>query len=106
MLRQRAKSALLAGLVAAGLVGGSCGGGDEPPATPPSYPDAASLIPTAPAPQPTPTPTPGSSPSGAPPTPTPAGQEALLAALDRAEAQARQQMRSPTPQARTVDKDW
>ena len=56
--------------------------------------------------QPTPTPTPSSSPSGAPPTPTPAGQEALLAALDRAEAQARQQMRSPTPQARTVDKDW
>ena len=55
-------------------------------------------------PQPTPTPSP--SPSGAAPTPTPQGQEALYSALERAEAQARQEMRSPTPVARTVDKDW
>jgi tetratricopeptide (TPR) repeat protein len=56
--------------------------------------------------QPTPTPTPSSAPSGAEPTPTPQGQEALFSALDRAEAQARQAMRSPTPHARTVEKDW
>ena len=56
--------------------------------------------------QPTPTPTPSSSPSGAAPTPPPQGQEALFSALDRAEAQARQAMRSPTPLARTVEKDW
>jgi Ca-activated chloride channel family protein len=56
--------------------------------------------------QPTPTPTPGGAPSGAEPTPTPPGQEALFSALDRAEAEARQEMRSPTPRARTVDKDW
>lgn len=56
--------------------------------------------------QPTPTPTPGAAPSGAEPTPTPPGQDALFSALDRAEAEARQEMRSPTPRARTVDKDW
>jgi Ca-activated chloride channel family protein len=56
--------------------------------------------------QPTPTPTPSPAQSGAEPTPTPPGQEALFSALDRAEAEARQEMRSPTPRARTVEKDW
>jgi len=56
--------------------------------------------------QPQPTPTPAPAPAAAAPTPTPQGQEALYSALERAEAQARQEMRSPTPVARTVDKDW
>lgn len=40
------------------------------------------------------------------PTPTPADNEALFAALERAEAEAREAMQSPTPQPGTVEKDW
>jgi len=40
------------------------------------------------------------------PTPTPTDNEALFQALDRAEAEAREAMQSPTPQATTVEKDW
>ncbi len=54
--------------------------------------------------QPTPTPSPGQ--QGAAPTPTPNPNQALFAALDRAEADARDAMRSPTPQAGKVEKDW
>ncbi len=57
-------------------------------------------------PQQQPTPTPSPSPAGAPPTPTPDPSEALFAALDREEAEAREQMRSPTPQAARVERDW
>ncbi len=53
-------------------------------------------------PQPTPTPQPGQPQ----PTPTPSSDSPLFAALDRAEAEAREQMRSPTPAAATVEKDW
>jgi Ca-activated chloride channel family protein len=56
--------------------------------------------------QPSPTPTPSQQPQGAPPTPTPDMSKAVLAALDRAEAEAREQMRSPTPQASEVEQDW
>lgn len=40
------------------------------------------------------------------PTPTPSNNEAVFAALDRAEAEAREAMQSPTPQPGTVEKDW
>ncbi len=40
------------------------------------------------------------------PTPTPVDNEALFQALERAEAEAREAMQSPTPQATTVEKDW
>jgi len=40
------------------------------------------------------------------PTPTPSNNEALFQALERAEAEAREAMQSPTPQATTVEKDW
>jgi Ca-activated chloride channel family protein len=53
----------------------------------------------------TPTPSPSQG-SGPPPTPTPNPSSAVYAALDRAEAEAREAMRSPTPQSVTVDKDW
>ena len=53
--------------------------------------------------QPTPTPSQG---QGAAPTPTPNPNQPLFAALERAEAEAREQLRSPTPQAGTVEKDW
>jgi Ca-activated chloride channel family protein len=53
--------------------------------------------------RPTPTPQPQ---HGAPATPTPDPNSALYSALDRAEAEARDAMRSPTPQSRTVEKDW
>jgi tetratricopeptide (TPR) repeat protein len=53
-----------------------------------------------------PTPTPKPQPAGAQPTPTPDPNSALYAALDRAEAEAREQMRSPTPRATSVEKDW
>jgi Ca-activated chloride channel family protein len=56
--------------------------------------------------QQTPTPTPSSDQGGAPPTPTPNPSNAVFAALERAEAQARENMRSPTPQAASVEKDW
>jgi hypothetical protein len=52
---------ILAVVLAAGLAAGSCGDG-ESPAEPERLPDAAALIPTAPAPQPSPTPTPGAVP--------------------------------------------
>jgi hypothetical protein len=53
-----------------------------------------------------PTPTPSPEQNGAQPTPTPQPSNALLAALDRAEAEAREQLRSPTPQEVAVEKDW
>jgi len=40
------------------------------------------------------------------PTPTPSAYAALFQALERAEAEAREAMQSPTPQATTVEKDW
>lgn len=55
--------------------------------------------------QPTPTPNPESG-QGAAPTPTPNPNQPLFAALDRAEADAREAMRSPTPQPGKVEKDW
>jgi len=53
---------LLAAALAAGLAAGSCGDGGKEPTEPERLPDAAALIPGAPAPQPTPTPTPGAVP--------------------------------------------
>jgi tetratricopeptide (TPR) repeat protein len=53
--------------------------------------------------QPTPTP---SENQGAAPTPTPNPNQPLFAALERAEAEAREALRSPTPQAGKVEKDW
>ncbi len=57
-------------------------------------------------PQPTPTPEPGGGQQQPRPTPTPDPNEGLFSALDRAEADAREGMRTPTPQAATVEKDW
>lgn len=54
----------------------------------------------------TPTPQPQSRPQGAAPTPTPDPSRAVYGALERAEAQAREQMRRRTPQPATVEKDW
>ncbi len=56
--------------------------------------------------QPTPTPSPGQEGTAPAPTPTPNPNQPLFAALDRAEADARDAMRSPTPQAGKVEKDW
>jgi Ca-activated chloride channel family protein len=53
--------------------------------------------------EPTPTPSAG---QGAAPTPTPDPNQPLYAALERAEAEAREAMRSPTPRAGKVEKDW
>lgn len=53
--------------------------------------------------RPTPTPSQG---QGAAPTPTPNPNQPLFAALERAEAEAREALRSPTPQAGKVEKDW
>jgi Ca-activated chloride channel family protein len=53
--------------------------------------------------QPTPTPSQG---QGAAPTPTPDPNQPLFAALERAEAEAREALRSPTPVAGKVEKDW
>jgi hypothetical protein len=50
-------------LVVASLVLPSCGGGQQKTTTQPSFPDAAALIPVAPAPQPTATPLPGTAPT-------------------------------------------
>ena len=55
--------------------------------------------------EPTPTPTPAAG-QGAAPTPTPDPNQPLYAALERAEAEARETMRSPTPRAGKVEKDW
>ena len=55
--------------------------------------------------QPTPTPTPSAG-QGTAPTPTPDPNQPLYAALERAEAEAREAMRSPTPRAGKVEKDW
>jgi len=56
----------------------------------------------------TPTPTPTSDPQGGPqPTPTPDPNQSVYAALERAEAEARDALRSPTPSQRSkVEKDW
>jgi len=53
----------------------------------------------------TPTPTPSAS-QGAAPTPTPDPNQPLYSALERAEADAREAMRSPTPRTGKVEKDW
>ena len=53
-----------------------------------------------------PTPTPSAGQGAPPPTPTPNPNQPLFAALDRAEAEAREAMKSPTPQAGKVEKDW
>ena len=53
--------------------------------------------------QPTPTPSAGQGPQ---PTPTPNPNQPIYAALDRAEADAKKAMRSPTPAAGKVEKDW
>jgi Ca-activated chloride channel family protein len=53
--------------------------------------------------QPTPTPSQG---QGAAPTPTPDPNQPLFAALERAEAEAREALRSPTAVAGKVEKDW
>ena len=55
--------------------------------------------------QPTPTPTPSPGQGGAAPTPTPQN-DPLYSALDRAEAEAREAMQSPTPASSSVEKDW
>jgi tetratricopeptide (TPR) repeat protein len=55
--------------------------------------------------KPSPTPTPSAG-QGAAPTPTPDPNQPLYAALERAEAEARDAMRSPTPRAGKVEKDW
>ncbi|MGD8440548.1 MAG: hypothetical protein PVG53_08420, partial [Holophagae bacterium] len=52
-----------------------------------------------------PQPQPGAEPTPTP-TPNPAENEALFQALERAEAEAREAMQSPTPQAGQVEKDW
>ena len=59
MRRALLKPAFLALWLAAGLVAVSCGGDGKAPTQPERLPNAAALIPAAPAPQPTPTPTPG-----------------------------------------------
>jgi tetratricopeptide (TPR) repeat protein len=62
-----------------------------------------------PPPQATPSPSPSPPPDdpGEPPlTPTPDPSAGLLGALERAEREARDAMRSPTPQPGTVEKDW
>ena len=59
MRRAPLKPAVLALSLAAGLVAVSCGGDGKAPTQPERLPNAAALIPAAPAPQPTPTPTPG-----------------------------------------------
>ncbi|HUL76155.1 MAG TPA: hypothetical protein VL691_02745 [Vicinamibacteria bacterium] len=64
MTRPRAPRFAPVVLLAAALAA-SCGGGQKTPTTE-RLPNAASLIPEAPAPQPTPTPTPGATPDDAP----------------------------------------
>ena len=59
------KGLLLASLLAASVVAGSCGGA-KAPVEPEPLPNAVALIPSAPAPQPTPTPTPGAVPDEEP----------------------------------------
>jgi tetratricopeptide (TPR) repeat protein len=57
--------------------------------------------------QPETSPTPSPSPGQQPPAPTPTPQnEPLYSALDRAEAEARESMKSPTPRSTNVEKDW
>lgn len=63
----------LAPLLAAGLAAGSCGGDGKAPTQPQRLPDAAALIPAAPAPQPQPTPTPGTGIDEEPLPATPGG---------------------------------
>lgn len=61
-MRLQSTTRLLAAALAVALAG-ACGEEAEAPARPERLPDAAALIPAAPAPQPTPTPTPGPAPS-------------------------------------------
>jgi hypothetical protein len=72
MPRDRLMRAALAPLVAAGLVVASCAGDGKTPTPSERLPNAASLIPSAPAPQPTATPTPGAAPEEEP-IPAPPG---------------------------------
>jgi len=55
---------------------------------------------------PTPTPQPAGASAQPTPTPTPSPESALYAALERAEAQARKDLQTPTPQSTKVEKDW
>jgi Ca-activated chloride channel family protein len=68
---------------------------EEPTPTPTPDPGAA---------EPTPTPEPQG--GGQEPTPTPTPDPAIFQALDRAEREAREQMRSPTPVNPNVERDW
>lgn len=57
-------------------------------------------------PQGTPTPQPQGGQAGATPTPTPQPNQGLFEAIERAEANARDDMKTPTPETATVEKDW
>ncbi len=59
---RRDRTVRLLVVLAIGLAAGSCGDGGETSTEPERLPDAAALIPAAPAPQPTATPTPGAVP--------------------------------------------
>jgi Ca-activated chloride channel family protein len=54
----------------------------------------------------TPTPQPQGGQAGPTPTPTPQPNQGLFEAIERAEANARDDMKTPTPQTATVEKDW
>jgi hypothetical protein len=69
MVRDRVTRRSLPLVLAAALAAAGCGEGEKVPTTQERMPDAASLIPTAPAPQPTPTPTPGALPPDDEPIP-------------------------------------
>lgn len=76
MRRAPLKPVVLALSLAAGLVAASCGGDGKAPTQPERLPNAAALIPAAPAPQPTPTPTPGAVTDDAPVPAIPGGDAA------------------------------
>lgn len=67
---------LLAAPLLAILAGAACQEGDPGPNRPDPLPNAAALIPSAPAPQPTPTPVPGTVPDDGPDPATPGGGSA------------------------------
>ena len=66
MPRDRPRQAVLTLIVAACIAATACVNDTKTSAPPERLPEAASLIPTAPAPQPTPTPTPGATPDEEP----------------------------------------
>jgi hypothetical protein len=71
--RDPMKRSLLASLVAACVIAGSCADDASTPAAPEPLANANAFIPAAPAPQPTPTPTPGTAPVDDPLPTTPGG---------------------------------